>query len=316
MDNNLEKYLIYLKSERQASKHTLSSYMLDIKQFSEIVLNTSVEEKSIDWGKISINDVRMYIVEAQNNGCSKRSLNRKISAMRAFYRFMQREEFVEVNPFSGIHSPKMSKPLPKYLSVEEVDRLLLVPAEYWKEALATGHAKTEANAILAEARDSAILEIIYSCGLRISEALGLNIGDIDTLGGVIKVKGKGKKERMALLGRPAVKAIRKYLRIRRNWTSLSRPNSPVYINKDGNRISARSFQRFFKMYLLKAGLSPDYTPHKLRHSFATHLLDAGADLRSVQELLGHESLSTTQIYTHVSAEHMKNIYRKAHPRAK
>ena len=316
MDSSLEKYLIYLKSERQASKHTIYNYLLDIKQFSMIVLNVLVEEKSVDWKNIYVNDIRMYIIEAQNLGCSKRSLSRKISAIRAFYKFMQREDIVENNPLSGIHPPKMSKPLPKYLSIEEIDRLLLSPAAYWKEALETGHAKTEANAVLAETRDTAILEIIYSCGLRISEAIGLNIGNMDTLGGTIKVKGKGKKERLCLLGRPAVRAIRKYLRIRKNWTSFSRPVSPVFINKDGNRLTARSFQRFFKTYLMKAGLSPDYTPHKLRHSFATHLLDAGADLRSVQELLGHESLSTTQIYTHVSAEHMKNIYRKAHPRAK
>ena len=316
MDSSLEKYLNYLKNERQASKHTLTSYLLDIKQFAKIVKDVSVEEKIIEWENISINDVRMYIVEAQNYGCSKRSINRKISAVRAFYKFMQREEIVRVNPLSGIRSPKMSKPLPKYLSVEEIDRLLSAPEAYWKDALEAGHAKTEANAVLAKTRDSAILEIIYSCGLRISEAIGLNIGDVDTLGGVIKVRGKGKKERISPLGRPAVKALRKYLKIRKIWTSFSRPNSPIYINKDGNRITARSFQRFFKMYLLKAGLSPDYTPHKLRHSFATHLLDAGADLRSVQELLGHESLSTTQIYTHVSAERMKNIYRKAHPRAK
>lgn len=316
MDSSLQSFLNFLKNEKQASIHTIESYLLDIEQFTNILLKTSAKEKTIEWNNVSVNDVRVYVVECQEQGCSKRSLNRKISALRTFYRFLQREEIVSANPFSGLKSPKISKPLPKYMSVNEVDRLLEAPDKYWQEALRNGTAKTEANAFLAESRDSAILEIIYSCGLRISEAIGINLSDIDTLGGVIKVKGKGKKERMCPLGKPAVKSIRKYLSIRKNWTSNSKPAAPLFINQDGGRLTSRSFQRFFKKYLFTVELAPDYTPHKLRHSFATHLLDAGADLRSVQEFLGHESLSTTQIYTHVSAEHMKNIYRKAHPRAK
>ena len=316
MDNRIQSFISYLKNERQASKHTIASYLLDLEQFARIAMGSSVKRGSVQWENITVNDVRMYIVECQNEGCSKRSVNRKISAMRTFYRFLQREDVMKNNPFVGIRSPKISKPLPKYLSINEVDRLLDAPRLYWEQAISSGSTKSEGNAVFAETRDSGILEILYSCGLRISEAIGLDIGNIDTLGGTIKVRGKGKKERLCPLGKPAIKALRKYLRIRKNWTSNSTPAAPVFINKDSGRLSSRSFQRFFKKYLITVGLSTEYTPHKLRHSFATHLLDAGADLRSVQEFLGHESLSTTQIYTHVSAEHMKNVYRKAHPRAK
>ena len=157
--------------------------------------------------------------------------------------------------------------------------------------------------------------MIYSGGLRISEALGLNMEDLDLLSGVMRVLGKGKKQRLCGLGNPAIRAIRKYLPVRRTRTENERRSAPVFVNRFGERLTTRSFQRNFKLYLRTAGLPMDMTPHKLRHSFATHLLDAGADLRSVQELLGHANLSTTQIYTHISTERMKAVYNKAHPRA-
>ena len=162
-----------------------------------------------------------------------------------------------------------------------------------------------------------MIEVIYSGGLRISEAININYGDIDLSSGVVKVRGKGKKERLAALGRPAVNALREYLDLRSSLGLGGRDRaSALFLNQSGTRISARSFQRDLKNYLLTAGLPPDFTPHKLRHSFATHLLDAGADLRSVQELLGHENLSTTQIYTHVSAERLRKVYTEAHPLAR
>lgn len=222
---------------------------------------------------------------------------------------------VEKNPFIGITSPKKGKKLPKYLSVNEVGSLLDAPKEYWKDAELKGVAKDSESATFAAARDTALLEVIYSGGLRISEALGLNFADLDIGKGIIKVKGKGKKERIAALGTPAITALKDYFRIRTLRSSNSTSAAPLFINKFGNRISPRSFQRFMKNYLTTAGLPHDMTPHKLRHSFATHLLDAGADLRSVQELLGHANLSTTQIYTHISAERLQVVYKKAHPRA-
>ena len=316
MDGNLKSFLLYLKQEKQASKHTIASYRLDISQFAAQQFGVDIEYDTVEWKNIGVYDVREYIVEVQNRGCSKRTTGRKLSALRSFYKFLMREDVLDTNPFSGITAPKTSTKLPKYFSVQEVERLLFAPVVYWKYAVDGGIAKSEGHAALAEARDSALLEIIYSCGLRISEAVGLNIGDIDLFGRMLRIRGKGKKERICPLGKPAVKAIRSYMKIRKVWTPLSKPLSPVFVNKDGGRITARSFQRFFKKYLTAAELSHEYTPHKLRHSFATHLLDAGADLRSVQEFLGHENLSTTQIYTHVSSEHMKNVYRKAHPRAK
>ncbi|HJO93457.1 MAG TPA: site-specific tyrosine recombinase/integron integrase [Victivallales bacterium] len=315
MNNETKKYLSYLKNERQVSLNTISSYLQDIKQFSEIILDGSDIDK-IEWKSITLSDARTYLIECQDLGCSKRSMNRKMSALRSFYKFMIREGILDSNPFANISSPKMDRKLPKYLSVNEVDILLEAPEQYWRDAITNGSAKKEENAVFSMKRDTAILELIYSCGARISEALNINIKDLDTLSSIVKLKGKGKKERICPLGKPAIKALRSYMRIRRNWTSDSRSESPMFINQNGGRITARSFQRFFKKYILFIGLSPELTPHKLRHSFATHLLDAGADLRSVQELLGHSSLSTTQIYTHISTEHMKNVYRMAHPRAK
>jgi integrase/recombinase XerC len=315
MNSEIKNYLSYLKNERQASANTINSYLQDIKQFSEIILDSSEVDK-IEWKSITLPDVRNYLVECQDIGCSKRSLNRKMSALRSFYKFMIREGMLNTNPFVNVSSPKMDKHLPKYLSVTEVDVLLETPEKYWKIAIENGNIKSEDNANLSMKRDTAILELIYSCGARISETLDVNIKDLDTLSSIVKLKGKGKKERICPLGRPAIKALRSYMRLRRNWTSDNRPDSPLFINQNGGRITPRSFQRFFKKYILFLGLSPELTPHKLRHSFATHLLDAGADLRSVQELLGHASLSTTQIYTHISTEHMKNVYRMAHPRAK
>ena len=313
----LENFLSFLRNEHHASVHTVDSYQRDIEQFAR--LSSAAAEDNQDnsglWNNISVLEVREYIVKCQDN-CSKRSINRKLSALRSFYRHMIREGMVEHNPFVGISSPKISKPLPKYMSVNEVDRLLGAPALYWSKALEKGLTRKRENAEFAQSRDTAIMELIYSTGARISEALGINLMNLDTLSAVVTFKGKGKKERLCPLGKPAVKTLRQYLRIRSNRTSNNRPTAPFFINSTGGRITSRSFQRFFKKYLMSAELSPDMTPHKLRHSFATHLLDAGADLRSVQELLGHANLSSTQIYTHISAEHMKQIYRKAHPRAK
>ncbi len=314
MDTSLASFISFLKNEKQSSLHTVNSYYLDIKQF--IRLHFKETPAPYDWSSVNIYGVRNYIVECQETECSKRSVNRKLSSMRSFYRFLTRENLVDQNPFASVDSPKMSKALPKYLSVLEVGKLFDAVKNYWNEAKAKEIVKNEASAVFSEKRDSAIIELIYSCGARINEALGLNLQDVDTLSSFAKLRGKGKKERLCPLGTPAIKAIRDYLSIRKSWTSDVRNAAPVFINQNGGRLTARSFQRFFKNYLITGGFDPSLTPHKLRHSFATHLLDAGADLRSVQELLGHANLSTTQIYTHISSEHMKSVYRKAHPRAR
>ena len=314
-DSRLTAFLRYLTEERNASDHTRESYRLDIEQFARLVLEQDACSEQIPWDEVDVYTARNFVVKLQEQNTARTSVMRKLSAMRSFYRYMIRDDMLTVNPFSGLTSPKQSKRLPKYMTVNEVGALLDAPVAFWQKAEAREIVRTVEGAEFSCARDKAILEVIYSGGLRISEALGLNMGDIDLLGQVMKVRGKGKKERYCALGGPAVRALRLYIRQRRNRTADNRIQSPLFLNQLGTRLTARSFQRHFKLYLLESGLPTDMTPHKLRHSFATHLLDAGADLRSVQELLGHENLSTTQIYTHISTERMKNIYRKAHPRA-
>ena len=245
MTTELQNFLSFLQNELQASVHTLNSYRRDIEQFIRLYQNTDQADDSFNWSNITVLDAREYVVKCQDD-CSKRSINRKLSALRSFFRYMIREGIVEQNPFAGISSPKMSKPLPKYMSINEVDKLLNASALYWQEAVEKGLTKSEGHAQFAESRDTAIMELIYSTGARISEALGLNLKDVDTLSAVVKLRGKGKKERFCYLGKPAIKTIRRYLRIRDQRTSNDRPTAPLFINKDGGRITSRSFQRFFK----------------------------------------------------------------------
>ncbi len=314
-DPSLTRFLEYLSTERNSSVHTVESYAIDIRQFASLVMEQDPEKVTVKWAEADVYTARNFIVALQNEKLSKNSIMRKLSGLRSFFRFMIRENILKVNPFYGLRGPKRARPLPKYMTVQEVGRLLDSPKAVWDEAYRLGTARDEASAVFSASRDSAMLEVIYSAGLRISEAVGLNFGDLDLISDVIRVRGKGKKERLCALGGPAHRALLSYLRTRRTLSSEERQTSPVFLNQGGTRLTARSFQRNFKLYLIKAGLPPDMTPHKLRHSFATHLLDAGADLRSVQELLGHANLSTTQIYTHISSERMKAVYNKAHPRA-
>ena len=314
-DKNYGRFISYLRNTKNMSEHTVSSYGIDICQFAKLCLKQDPLEEEIDWDVITVHHARSFVVDLQEAGLSKTSIQRKLSGMRSFYRYLVRDCRVQNNPFSGLTGPKKQKNLPKYMTVNEVGRLLDAPAAFWRDALASGYARDEGSADFQMKRDTAMLEIIYSGGLRISECTGLNLGDIDILSGVMKIRGKGKKERLGAIGDPAARALRNYLRLRRVMFSNNRPESPVFLNQQGTRFTARSFQRNFKQYLVTAGLPADMTPHKLRHSFATHLLDAGADLRSVQELLGHANLSTTQLYTHISSERMRAVYQKAHPRA-
>lgn len=311
--NALTNFLFYLTNERQASSHTIDSYRRDILQFAELILG---QTENPNWANVDIDHARKFVIKLQGRELSRSSILRKISSMRSFFRFLLREELVDKNPFIGLASIKKEQNLPKFMSVNEIDRLSSIPTAYWKQAIENKTAKDATSGHFAAARDTALIEIIYSGGLRISEAIGLNLEDVDLLSDIMKVKGKGKKERICAIGKPAEKALRAYLKVRTLRSENERANAPLFVNRFGTRLSPRSFQRNLKKYLIFAGLPPDLTPHKLRHSFATHLLDAGADLRAVQEMLGHKNLSTTQIYTHVTTEKMKNIYKKAHPRAK
>ncbi len=248
---------------------------------------------------------------------SPATTGRKVSSLRSFYKFMAREEYVGINPFSGLLVPKRIKRLPNVLSVTEVNRLLQAPARA-PDAAPEGDSKPDGWSEYARWRDTAMLEVLYSTGMRISELAGLSDEQVDFLSGVVRVRGKGKKERLCPFGRPAHRALRTAME-KRNlfWLALGKKGVPpaVFLNRRGGRLTTRSMERLMKKYLASAGLNPGISPHALRHSFATHMLDAGADLRSVQELLGHASLSTTQIYTHVSVERLKEVYEQAHPRA-
>lgn len=306
-------FIRYLELEKQASPHTVESYSRDINQFAGIVGIDLASYTS--WNDIGVDEARSYLYHLRELGLAPSSVRRKLAGLRAMWRFMQREGAVKSNPFRELASPKKNSELPKVMAVNAVDTLIRSIPVYYERAQADNRIKNQAVAEFACCRDQALTEVIYSGGLRISEALGLDYPDLDMLGMTVKVRGKGAKERLAALGGPAERALRRYLKLRRLYFTGRRGEGPLFINMDGERLTARSYQRNLKHYLLTAGLPPDLTPHKLRHSFATHMLDAGADLRSVQEMLGHSSLSSTQIYTHVSIKRLKEVYAEAHPRA-
>ena len=308
---SFESFVKYLEAERNASVHTVSAYSRDIQEFCRDVMDNADFD---DWKNVDSDHGKRYLLVLHQRKCSKRSIQRKLSALKSFCRFLIRQGVMENNPFAAIQRIKADKPLPKVMSVNQIDLLIRAVSDYWNEMKSIGTAKSEESADFAMYRDTAMIEVIYSSGLRVSEVVGINAGDIQQ--GIIKIRGKGKKERLGALGSHAEDALKNYRKFCRQCGISFRPDNPLFINCFGTRITARSFQRNLKSYLVFAGLPPDLTPHKLRHSFATHLLDAGADLRSVQELLGHENLSTTQIYTHVGIERLKKVYRSAHPRAK
>jgi len=313
-DEWLHKFLLYLEIEKNYSRNTIKSYFFDINQFIVFKFGSNVEPKN-RWDTVELEDVVSFVEYIEELDCKIRSVNRKISSLRSFYKFLIREKVLLNNPFDSILSKSKEECLPKYFSVNEVDLLLSAPASFWKYAAEKNNAISLESALFSEKRDYAILEIIYCCGARIGEVLSINIGDLDLKNKTVKLHGKGSKDRIIPLIDSVINALRAYLELRIGWFSDSKVNSPLFINQDSGRLSSRSFQRFFKNYLLEVSLPLEFTPHKLRHSFATHLLDNGADLRNVQELLGHSSLAATQIYTHVSVEQMKKIYRLKHPRA-
>lgn len=300
----------YLELEKQASIHTSESYALDTSQFAKL-MKIDLETFE-DWDSIGRAGARDYLYKLRELKLAPSSVRRKLAALRSMYRFFLREGAVTSNPFAALASPRKEKSLPKVLAIGAIDRLIAAIPVYYAKMTAEKLIVNPALAGLAAARDRAMTEIIYSGGLRISEAVSLNFSALDLLGATVSVRGKGKKERLCVLGKPALRALKDYIKLR----GRGRDGEPVFVNYQGGRLNARSYQRNLKNYLDAAGLPPDYTPHKLRHSFATHLLDAGADLRSVQEMLGHSSLSTTQIYTHVSVKRLKEVYDRAHPRAR
>lgn len=315
-DPAVGQFVRHLRAERNASEHTLSAYLSDLQQFCQQLWGAEARPP-FPWKSPDRFTARRFLASFQKAGLAPATASRKMSSLRSFFRFLVREGLVKDNPFSGLQQPKARRRLPKVFSRDEVLRLLEAPKNLRERARAKENSGGAKFADYAALRDTAILELFYSTGMRIAELCGLTDARLDLLSGTALVRGKGKKERFCPIGRPAAKALQTALDARDGLLEgLGRPRAPaLFINKNGGQLLPRSVERSLKKYLAEAGLDPAMTPHVMRHSFATHLLDAGADLRSVQELLGHASLSTTQIYTHVSVERLKEEYGKAHPRA-
>ncbi|MCD4826018.1 MAG: tyrosine recombinase XerC [Phycisphaerae bacterium] len=316
------KFLDHLELERDFSVHTIRSYSADLEQFGQFL--SALADESIPHDEIltltterlteiatlpdeqleqsilavSPTEIRRYLAVLRCSDYSKSTTARKLATLRSFYKFLVRKGLVEASPVSVIRTPRLDKHLPKCLDVQQVNTLLEAPN----------------TQTLLGARDRAILETIYSAGLRISELVSLNIEDMDEFGGAVRIRGKGKKERFVPMGDKAIESIFDYLNMRSNRPEPLR-SGPLFVNRAGQRITDRSIRRKLNKYMLIAGIPAHISPHTLRHCFATHMLNAGADLRSVQEMLGHENLSTTQIYTHLTTRRLRKVYQKAHPMA-
>jgi site-specific recombinase XerD len=308
-DQWIEKFLAHLNIERGASVYTQRNYRQALAEFCK--WHQEERKQPTTWGSLQRDDFRAYLRYLGRNHLGRAAIQLRFCALRTFYKFLIRRGHVALSPIKNLSLPKMGKRLPKFLTAQQMKDLLEAPLKLL--AADTSHPK-RAELLLASRRDVAILETIYSCGLRISELCGLQAADIEQNECLVRVRGKGKKERLIPIGETALKAIRAY------WDLLPQHPAgvaPVFLANAGKRtpVSARLLQLRLKKHLATAGLDPNLTPHKLRHSYATHLLDAGADLRSVQELLGHAHLVTTQVYTHVTTERLKRAYDAAHPRA-
>ncbi|MBF0532335.1 MAG: tyrosine recombinase XerC [Candidatus Omnitrophica bacterium] len=286
MNRYLEKFIRYLEVEKNYSVHTIVNYRLDLEEFFAFGNIETME--AVDYLLL-----RRFLAHLRDRGHKPRTLARKSSALRSFFKFLQKEGLIKNNPAVLLLTPKLDKSLPKFLSEEDVVKFIETPNAAQPGGI----------------RDRAILETLYSTGIRVSELVGLNQEDVDLIGNIVKVRGKGKKERLVPIGNQAVEAIKVYLEGCRGESAA------VFLNNHGGRLTDRGVRMIVHKHILHTAVQKNVSPHTLRHSFATHLLDRGADLRGVQELLGHASLSTTQIYTHMTTEHLKKVYDAAHPRA-
>jgi integrase/recombinase XerC len=299
MQRAVERFLRYLVVERNASPLTIKSYREDLAALIDYLADD--EGRSPEPATITPRELRDYVAALNDAGYAKASISRRLASLRSFFRFAQREGLADQNPAKPLRNPRAGRHLPHFLTTDEVRRLLTAPD----------------GATYLGCRDRAILETMYSSGLRVSETVGLNDEDLDLQERVARIRGKGRRERLAPLGSYALSALRRWYARRRLAAIDDRgPESPVFVNKFGRRLTTRSVARMLEKYLVQSDLDVRTSPHTLRHSFATHLLNYGADIRSVQELLGHKSLATTQIYTHISTAGLREIYQKAHPRAR
>ncbi len=306
MDQLLAQYFEHLRYERNVSEHTLRNYMIDLTQFHEHLAPTDPESgarRELDIKQVDHITIREWLSTLHAAQKQKSSIARKLAALRTFFQFLIREGVVELNPAKLVSTPRLEKKLPNHLSVEDMVRFIETP-----------DLETDLGR-----RDRAILEFLYGTGMRVSELVKLNLRDVDFRNKLVRVMGKRRKERIIPFGDPALHSLLNYLEVRnaflKNAPLAERESEAVFLNYQGTRITTRSVGRMVDKYIdICAGIH-NISPHSLRHSFATHLLDSGADLRDIQELLGHARLSTTQIYTHVSMEKLIEVYDKAHPKA-
>jgi len=299
LDTLIEKFENYICVERNLSLHTRRNYISDLKQFNDFLKR---EHPKIKYEAIDNTIIRSYLGFLYKKN-RKSSVARKLASLRTFFKFLLRAGILKKNPASLVSTPRLEKYIPSFLSIDETFILLEMPDV----------------TTFAGIRDTAIMEILYSSGLRVSELVEMDENDLDLNLGIIKVMGKGKKERIVPVGSKAIEALKSYLNSHKRRKKIPPPaslNPPVFLNQRGGRLTARSVARIINRYIEQCGLLKNISPHSLRHTFATHMLDAGADLRAIQELLGHVSLSTTQKYTHVSIDKLMEVYDKAHPKSR
>lgn len=292
-------FIKFLKTQKNLSEHTVLAYSSDLRHFIQYLASVEVAEPA----EVNLRTIRYYLSQLYEAGYARSTISRKLACLRSFFRYLCQTGKINSNPMLLIRTPKKTKPLPQLLYSDEVDRLLDEPGEKGRLGL----------------RDQALLELLYSSGIRIGEAVQINLGDVEFEQGALRVKGKGQKERVVPIGTYAVAALQKYLNESRRLIcghKIVSPIDPLFVNWRGKRLTTRGAYGIITKYLEKVAPNRNLTPHSLRHTFATHLLEGGADLRSLQELLGHSRMSSTQIYTHVTGERIKAVYDQAHPRAK
>lgn len=294
MNNLIHEFINYLSVERGLATNTLESYGRDLRQYYQYL-----GEDQVDLDAVSRTTIINYLMYLQKQGKATATIARRLAALKAFYQFLVREKRIKTDPTANLESPKLEKRLPRVLTVSEVERLLAQPDSSQPAGL----------------RDRAMLELLYATGIRVSELVSLNIEDVNLETGYIRCTGKGSKERIVPLGSLAIQWVQEYLQSGRPKLVKDRDEKALFVNHHGNRLTRQGFWKIVKKYAEDARIDKEITPHTLRHSFATHLLENGADLRSVQEMLGHADISTTQIYTHVTKGRLKEVYARAHPRA-
>ena len=302
MKEAIDGFLDYLALEKGFSENTIAAYRNDLHQLAGFVEEEAAKRGTIPpWAAFDRQAMMTYMLDLKGRGYAATTVARKVAAIKSFFGFMVADGIIKENPTEGVSSTKVGKSLPKPISIDQVHRLLAEPAK-----LATPEAK----------RDKAMLELLYATGMRVSELVSLNLADLDADGGYVRCFGKGHKERLIPVHERAVGAVREYLDEVRPRLARHSEEKALFLNRRGERLTRQGLWQILKGYAKSAELGVEITPHTLRHSFATHMLSGGADLRSVQELLGHANISTTQVYTHLTTEDMRRAYQKSHPRAK